>query len=110
MIQTISCIKAVRLLRRMPMWRLCSPIVNQTHFCSMVVSFQIGINTPNRLIMVLATIAVNAILPDLDFLPNTACRTNANSGNSITRMLAIMGDIESAVFTLNLLIRGYAPG
>lgn len=85
-------------------------MVNHVHFCSMVVSFQIGKNTPNRLIIVLEIIAVKAILPEIDFLPNTACRTKANSGNSITRMLAIMGDIESAVFTLNLLIRGYAPG
>lgn len=83
----------------MPTWSVCCPMVNHSHFCKTVVSFHIGKNTPNRLIIVLAKIAINEILPEIAFLPNKACVMNANKGNNITRMLAVMGDMWRKVFT-----------
>jgi len=68
-------------------------MVNHAHFCSVVVSFQMGRKTPNKLMPVLAIMATNAMFPEIDFLPISACTRHANSGNSVTRILAVTGDM-----------------
>lgn len=77
------------------MVNVLSPMVNQLYVVDIVGLSHTAVNTNPPLMRVLAAMAINDIMPDVDFFPRMACITNAKRGNNTTRMLIETGDIVS---------------